>query len=327
MSRWRARRLAGNPIVHPGLDARMGTSIQGPSLIRVPDWIEAPLGRYYLYFADHKGDYIRLAYADALEGPWTVHRPGSLQLARSGFPTVAPPVPPDADQIRVNLPGIAPDGTPGIPSHLIDATCPHIASPDVHVDTERRRIVMYYHGLVSYRVQRSRVVTSADGIDFGAPSDIVGPAYFRVFRHGGFTYAMTMPGIFHRSADGFADFKTGPRLFAPDQRHSALLKRGDSLHVFWTRVGEAPERIYCSQIDISGAWDEWRAGEASEVLRPEFDWEGANEPLEPSWRSAVSVPVNQLRDPAIFEEDGRTFLLYAGAGESNIGIAELGLEG
>jgi hypothetical protein len=26
--------------------------------------------RYYLYFADHKGDYIRLAYAEALMGPW-----------------------------------------------------------------------------------------------------------------------------------------------------------------------------------------------------------------------------------------------------------------
>jgi hypothetical protein len=33
--------------------------------------------------------------------------------------------------------------------------------------------------------------------------------------------------------------------------------------------------------------------------------------------------VNQLRDPAIFEEDGRTYLLYAVAGESGIAIAEI----
>jgi hypothetical protein len=33
--------------------------------------------------------------------------------------------------------------------------------------------------------------------------------------------------------------------------------------------------------------------------------------------------VNQLRDPAIFQEDGRTYLLYAVAGEAGIGIAEL----
>ena len=34
-------------------------------------------------------------------------------------------------------------------------------------------------------------------------------------------------------------------------------------------------------------------------------------------------PVNQLRDPAIYEEDGRIYLLYAVAGEQGIGIGEL----
>jgi hypothetical protein len=33
--------------------------------------------------------------------------------------------------------------------------------------------------------------------------------------------------------------------------------------------------------------------------------------------------VNQLRDPAIFEENGRVYLLYAVAGESGIAIAEV----
>jgi hypothetical protein len=33
--------------------------------------------------------------------------------------------------------------------------------------------------------------------------------------------------------------------------------------------------------------------------------------------------VNQLRDPAIFEEDGRVYLLYSVAGEAGIGIAEI----
>ena len=63
-----------------------------------------------------------------------------------------------------------------------------------------------------------------------------------------------------------------------------------------------------------------------EVLRPEHAWEGADKPLARSFRSSVNVPVNQLRDPAIFQEDGRVYLLYAAAGESGIGIAELFLE-
>jgi hypothetical protein len=33
--------------------------------------------------------------------------------------------------------------------------------------------------------------------------------------------------------------------------------------------------------------------------------------------------VRQLRDPAIFREDGRTYLIYSVAGESGLAIAEL----
>lgn len=63
-------RLGDGPIIQPQMDDRMGGNIQGPSLIKVPDWIENPLGKYYLYFADHRGTYIRMAYAEELQGPW-----------------------------------------------------------------------------------------------------------------------------------------------------------------------------------------------------------------------------------------------------------------
>ena len=57
----RAERLVDEPIIQPDMDSRMGSNIAGPSLIRVPSWVQNPLGRYYLYFADHQGTYIRLA--------------------------------------------------------------------------------------------------------------------------------------------------------------------------------------------------------------------------------------------------------------------------
>ena len=79
-------RLADGPIIVPNMDGRMGSNIQGLSLIGVPDWIENPLGKYYLYFADHRGTYIRLAYADELTGPWRMHAAGSLKLENSFFP-------------------------------------------------------------------------------------------------------------------------------------------------------------------------------------------------------------------------------------------------
>jgi hypothetical protein len=65
----RTHRLLDRPIITPDLHPTIGVNIQGPSMIRVPDWIRDRLGAYYLYFADHKGSYIRLAYTDHPVGP------------------------------------------------------------------------------------------------------------------------------------------------------------------------------------------------------------------------------------------------------------------
>ena len=97
----RVERLVDAPIVTPSLHPSLGGNIQGPSLIRVPEWIEDRLGAYYLYFADHKGTYIRLAYADDLLGPWRIHPPGSLQIVDSHFLAEPPDVPPaQAERLR-----------------------------------------------------------------------------------------------------------------------------------------------------------------------------------------------------------------------------------
>lgn len=319
---WIARRLVDEPIISAATDPSIGENIQGPSLIRVPGWVEEPLGRYYLYFADHKGRYIRLAYADELAGPWTVHRPGSLQLEQSHFPTE--PLELTEDEFERHRRRYEEAGR-RLPHDLrLELTTPHIASPDIHVDKENRRIVMYFHGLQAPGRQVTRVATSTDGIKFSAePHIVVERSYLRVFEHRGTTYGMAMPGQLYRSTDGFAVFEEGPLNFNPNLRHFAMLKRGDVLHVFWTQVGDAPERILVSTIDLNQPFEAWTDRDAHEVLRPERPWEGADAPVEPSIRSVAYGLVNQLRDPAIYEEDGRVYLLYAFGGESGIGIAEL----
>jgi hypothetical protein len=294
----RVERLLDQPIVVPAMDTRMGSNIAGASLIRVPDWVDGALGRYYLYFADHEGTYIRLAYADELTGPWTMYEPGSLQIEDSHFPTTCPP-----------CSGVA-------------RPYAHVASPDVHVDEAGRRIVMYVHGRDVGR-QVTRVATSLDGIHFEGRPEILGAPYFRVFEHEGWHYALAMPGILYRSRDGLSGFEEGPRLFDPDMRHSALLKRGDTMYVFYTKRGDAPERILLATIDLGVPWTEWRESESVEVLRPERSWEGANLPVEPSRAGSINEPVNQLRDPAIFEEAGSVYLLYSVAGERGIALARV----
>ena len=315
-----ATRLCDHPIIGPDLDPSIGVNIQGPSLIKVPDWVTNKLGNYYLYFADHKGSYIRLAYADALTGPWRIHIPGCLHLAQSGFPTTPPDVSPE--QLAVHE---ARFRGRGAISHdvLAEITTPHIASPDVHVDHERQRIVMYFHGLEDVARQVSRAAISSNGIDFVARPEVLGPSYMRIFTHEGMIYALAMPGIISRSADGLGGFVAGPTLFNPNMRHAALLQRNGGLYVFWTEVGRAPETILVSHIDLAGNWMGWRNGPAVEILRPAYPWEGADAPAVPSIRSTAYGVLNQLRDPAIYEEDGRIYLLYAVGGEAGIALAEI----
>lgn len=298
------RRFATNPIITPALDPSIGSNINGPSLIRVPAWLPNPLGRYYLYFAHHQGEFIRLAYADDLRGPWRIYSPGTLRLDQT-------------------------------PCHG------HIASPDVHVDETNLRLIMYYHGpvLASHEAaateatqrfpivggQRSFVATSTDGIHFVSGDEILGNSYFRVFHWQGWTYALAMPGIFYRSRNGFTDFEQGPVLFSDAMRHAALLLRDDVLTVFYSNAGDCPEQILAAHIELAADWRAWQASPPVPVLWPEMEYEGGDLPLLPSLRGAIHERVRQLRDPGIFIEDGRVFLLYSVAGESGLGLAEIEL--
>ncbi len=315
--RWTAKRLLDEPIIHAELDGSIGENIQGPSLIKVPSWVTNPLGQYYLYFADHKGKYIRLAYADRLTGPWTIHRSGALQLEDSGFPTELAP----EEEI----------GDVATPKNLLhsvqyERSETHIASPDVHVDDEEQKIVMYFHGLEDYGVQVSRCATSDNGIDFHANQDILGPSYLRVLPCAGNFIATTMPGRLYSAKSWFGPFEQKARFFNPDCRHMALCLNQNYLYVFWTQVGEVQESIKVSWFDLNLGLDMLVQNNHGVLLRPEQRWEGSEEPLEPSVRSVAYGVVNQLRDPAIYVEGDRVYLLYAGGGESAIGIAELTFE-
>lgn len=293
-------RFEANPIIYPGMEGltpeRGHENINGPSLIRVPDWIENPLGKYYLYFAHHNGTYIRLAYADSLEGPWTIHEGGVLPVA--------------------DAPGRG-----------------HIASPDVHVDHDRRRIRMYFHQPVPHgsdlRGQMTWAALSDDGLRFQARDEVLGLFYFRVFECDGYHYAFAKyyndGGILYRSRDGLSGFEPGPRIL-PRVRHMASWHdaRNGVLYVFYSRGLDTPEHLMVSRVEnLTDPWRQWEFTEPVSILKPQEDWEGVNEPQKPSSWGVARGPVHELRDPAIYEEDGRLYLLYSVAGEQGIAIARL----
>jgi hypothetical protein len=99
--------------------------------------------------------------------------------------------------------------------------------------------------------------------------------------------------------------------------------RGDRLHVLWTRIGDAPEGILHSVIDLRPGWRDWQVEATADLLGPERAWEGADLPVRPSEIGIALAPEHALRDPCLFEEDGRLYLVYAGAGEQALGLAEV----
>lgn len=321
----RAVRMGDAPIITENmLPGQSGSSINGPSLIRVPAWVKNPLGRYYLYFAHHKGKYIRMAYADRIEGPWKILEGGVQPL----------------EEVR--------------------AVSDHIASPEAVVDEASHRIFLFYHGhnpdvrkggdTESEDKQRSGGSVSSDGIHFTSLEKPVGPAYLRVFQYGGRCFALGHEGVLRECTRLGEPFEPIGRLFGADikgavdrmrdlhpageaeppeankdrvTRHIGLDVVGDRLFIYFSCIGHRPERILCTQVDLRSPPEKWAARGVREVLHPERVWEGANLPLAYSRGGISRTRVNELRDPGVFREDGQAWLVYSVAGEHGLGLARL----
>ncbi len=320
----RAERVADRPIIAPSmLPGDDGESINGPSLIRVPDWVPSPLGRYYLYFAHHNGKYIRFAYADDIAGPWTLVTGGVLPLAGQKV-----------------LSG-------------------HVASPEAVIDERTRQIYLFTHGppREGKGSQISTVAVSKDGRTFRDLGVVVGPAYLRVFGREGVWYALNGSGMLYRTMELGTPFQPVGQVIGQDildaldpwlrgepgaERPELRPKSGDGrydirhvgtdlhqgrLYVYFSCLKHRPERIIATAIDLRGPPESWKARGVFEVLQPERPWEGADLPLAYS-RGGSTIKygysrVRELRDPGVYREGDEAWLLYSAAGEYGIGLAKL----
>jgi len=300
-----ATRIGDSPIIHPGLSPGIGDNINGPSLVRRPDWAPGP-GRYLLYFAHHYGRHIRLAYADNIAGPWSIHEPGVLPLKETPFAQTPPDLPQPDWAIE----------------HGMDANTPHLASPDVHILEDRQRFEMLVHGLCDDGEQRSYLAVSDDGLTWQIGGPAIDQSYIRRFEHDGAIYGIGLTG---QAMRGLPDggYELDPTPLPGRIRHVGLLKRDATLHVFYSCYGDAPERLFHVMLDVSGGWLNWSTvSQPQEILRPEMEWEGAKLAIEPSIIGATPF-THALRDPAFLEENGRVYMVYAGGGEAALGLAEI----
>jgi hypothetical protein len=318
------QRFLENPLISLASSKSLGDNVNGPSIIQVPQWIPRPLGRYYMYFAHHKGTYIRLAYANSLRGPWKIYEPGVLNVRDTIFyrPQPDPPGP--------NMPYT------------------HVASPEVYIDEPNKRLVMYVHGmwtdgqpwpadpraaqqwlLDNGYAQYTQTTVSQDGLNFQPrPGITAKTSYVRTVRWNGAWYSMSRLGVLGRAKDPLGPFELGPSPFDPGPytgrvRHVALLVRGNTLYVLFSAIGDAPERILLATADLTGDWQAWRASAPLEVLAPREPYECADLPVKASKAGESEGKEHALRDPALFEEKGKVFLFYSVCGEQGIGGADV----
>ena len=342
--------------------ASEGDNINGASVIRLPDWLPSnqrahPAAKYYLYFAHHAGDYIRMAWAAELEGPWTLYHTGA------GVPVGSRGVLDLGSDDRIE-PGN------GIVLRY------HVASPDVLIDEANQQFLLFFHAptnlsgpvpsptYLGAQAQRSFVATSSDGLNFNMPADggqtghgvhpvSLGLFYFRVFEVNGRLHAFTNRGVLYRAPLGQAPFhppagfdygtdywklEPAPEMLyafhtdatsdVEEPRHVDYIHLPDGIRVFYTQVYGTPERMLAADISFNGSddWADWTIDQAEpyEVLAPELAWEGAfNTDLGPSQNGSASNGEHALRDPAVLEDEGKLFVFYSGGGEDAIGLAEL----
>ena len=327
-----AERFAENPLVSVRSDPSVGDNVNGPSVIKVPSWVKRPLGKYYMYFAHHRGAYIRLAYADSLHGPWKVYVPGVLNVSATALYRPQPD-----------------------PPYEIYGVYTHVASPEVLVDDANKRIVMWVHGQFSdgkkwpedpveahawlrqngYN-QVTQVTVSTDGLHFKAQPSLSPEPYLRVFEHGGQYFGLVRLGHLVRASDPLQPFESGPNPFRDTPysnkiRHVALLADGDTLHIFLSVIGAAPESILHTTMSLQGDWKDWKVGAFDSVLKPEARYECPDWPVRESEVGEIYGAARQLRDPALYVDrsaDGKDkiTLFYTVCGEQGVAAADVEIE-
>ena len=210
----------------------------------------------------------------------------------------------------------------------------HVASPDVLTDPVNKQLILYFHCPIEkgkYKGQYSLRATSKDGIHFKADSTVLGYSYFRVFNWHGYYYSISRAGLLARSRDGISAFEEGPNPFRNIQnrsnylRHAAIRLKGDTLQVFYSRIGDAPERIVMSTILLDDDWNSWTASYPVTLVSPVMDYEGGGYPIIPSKPGLYYGKTRELRDPYVFEDNGKLLLVYAVGGENGLAIGELNL--
>ena len=165
----------GELVVSSTEDTYNDFDISFPCVIEVPSWATNRAdssANYYLYFAEHHGEYIRMKWAENITGPWyTYNTPGQggNGIDLHGVMDF------QADSYR--FPESNPDGW----REDWSRGGGHVAAPDIFLDEENQIFIMAFHGKVDMEPivmddgddskfrHTNFVAFSKDGLNFNDP--------------------------------------------------------------------------------------------------------------------------------------------------------------
>lgn len=301
-------RFSENPIINTNIFSLPDPAhynIYNPCLIKTPKWIQHPLGKYYLYFASHlRGKKIYMAFSNqSLHGPWILYKNGVLNTLSTNSC--------DRGSYR------------------------YVSAPDIHIDEKRKKIIMYLSCFSNQNWPHNSTIISEsdDGIHFDSGFLFKGPFYFRLFRYHNTFYALAkygnIGGILLRCIshclDKNATFEMGYDIVIPNMRHSSIFVYHDHLLVLYSKANDLQESIYLAIINTTSSWNLWNSSSQDIlIMKPEKTYKGAQLKKHYSkWGPSPLFPVNQIRDPFVYIENKKIYLLYTVAGEKGIAIARL----
>jgi len=302
------KRFSANAIKRVGLlipikyDLSSNKNINGPTVIEytLPRLLGSKI--YIMYFASHKGRYIRTAWSRSPIGKFRTIPLVYILPIWNNF------------------------------SERKD----HVASPEVL--TINKINYLFTHSPSRYFAP-GRQITYISRLYFGLfcfsakPTKL--PSYSRFFYYKDDLYAITNGAdVFRFTVETLEPVKLEAdisKLLIPDSediairvRHSQVVQYKDKMLCFFTRVGDSPERIFVAEMKFTS--EEIIFSQPMELLRPETDYEGIKIKAQPSRNGMAKTAQNAIRDPFVAKFGEQYFLYYATSGEKGIACALLNFQ-
>lgn len=288
-----------------------GVNYNGPSIVKIPSWVATgdradPSANYYLYYGHHDGQYIRMAWAASIEGPWTYYRAtGDKTAARQRTSTDGRGVL-DFGTLTTQYDM---GNTIVVPTY---ASGGHLSSPFIYLDNVNEQFVLLFHARTTWTSttrpragfvtvnQHTMVATSSDGLNFHSVSQggqvghglresaILAPFYLNPFNIRGRWYGFENQGRLWQSP-------------LSDPFNLTPTTTGQSYH--WTQVNSPLfDDFYFSELALS---DEWTVG-TNYYYEPRHTFTrvlDGGDRLEIWYTAKAQIPERIIRAEIITESD------------------------